>query len=177
MFPLLSYFLFALAAFVAYFFLSGFIWGAGYYPTSSNEIDSVIRLLKLDENSTFYDLGSGYGRMIITIAQRTDAHSIGVEIDPIKCWWSRRQIRRKGLDRKVEVLHSNFLNIDLDRADAIFVFLSSEGSIMEKLYAKIRKECRPGTRIVSFEHKFKNWQPEKSEGKLHLYSLVPGTKE
>ncbi len=77
----------------------------------------------------------------------------------------------------MEVLHSNFLNIDLDRADAIFVFLSSEGSIMEKLYAKIRKECRPGTRIVSFEHKFKNWQPVKSEGKLHLYSLVPGTKE
>ncbi len=84
MFPLLSYFLFALAAFAAYFFLSGFIWGAGYYPTSSNEIDSVIRLLKLDENSTFYDLGSGYGRMIIKVAQRTDAHSIGVEIESDK---------------------------------------------------------------------------------------------
>ena len=100
MFPSLSYFLFALAAFAAYFFLSGFIWGAGYYPTSSNEIDSVIRLLKLDENSTFYDLGSGYGRMIIKVAQRTDAHSIGVEINPIKCWWTTRQNQKKRTGQK-----------------------------------------------------------------------------
>jgi SAM-dependent methyltransferase len=169
--PLLSYFLFSLAAFIGYFFLSGFIWGAGYYPTSRKEIDVVARLLALHENSRFYDLGSGYGRMIFSMAEKFGTHSIGVEADPVKCWWTRRGIRRKRLEKKVEIIHSNFLNANLTDADAIFVFLTRETKIMERLFSKICNECRPGTKVVSFEHPFKKWKPMKREGRLFLYSL------
>jgi ribosomal protein L11 methylase PrmA len=169
--PLVSVVLFTLAAFIGYFFLSGFIWGAGYYPTSRSEIDKIGRFLELDKNSTFYDLGSGYGRMVIAIAQRFDCRSIGVEVDPIKCWWTRISIRRKNLQDKVEVQRANFLKVDLSTANAIFVFLSAEGSIMERLSEKVQKECRTGTKIVSYEHKFRSWLPSKQEGHLYLYAL------
>ena len=177
MLPLLSYFLFSLAAFIGYFFLSGFIWGAGYYPTSRKEIDVVARLLELHENSRFYDLGSGYGRMIFTMAEKFGAHSIGVEVDPLKCWWTEREIRRKGLEKKVEVIQSNFLNVNLADADAIFVFLTKETKIMERLYSKICNECRPGTKVVSFEHPFKKWTPFKKEDRLFLYVLEKSNLE
>jgi SAM-dependent methyltransferase len=169
--PLISYLLFGLAAFVAYFFLGGFIWGAGYYPTSKNEIDSVGRLLELREGSRFFDLGSGYGRMIITISERFGAQSTGIEIDPLKCWWSARAIKRKQLERKVQVIRSNLLNVNLVDADAIFMFLTKETNIMDKVYLKIQKECKPGTRVVSFDHQFKSWKPVKREGQLFLYIL------
>jgi predicted RNA methylase len=169
--PLVSYFLFALASFIGYFFLSGFIWGAGYYPTSKNEIERAGLLLDPRKGSTFYDLGSGYGRIVISIAQKFDVKCIGVEIDPIKCWWTKRQVIKKRLERKVQVLHANFLEVELGNADSIFIFLSAEGPIMEKLYAKVTKECRKGTKIVSFEHKFKNWTPLRQEGRLFLYQV------
>ena len=176
MLPLVSYLLFGLAAFIGYFFLSGFIWGAGYYPTSKSEIDSVARLLELHEGSRFYDLGSGYGRMILAVSERFGVQSTGVEVDPIKCWWTRRSIKRKGLENKVKIIQSNFLNVKLANADAMFVFLTEETNIMEKLHSKIQKECRPGTRVVSFEHRFKDWSPQKNEGRLFLYVLAENSR-
>ena len=167
----MSIFLFSLAAFIAYFFLGGFIWGAGYYPTSRKEIDAIARLLELHENSEFYDLGSGYGRMIFAMSEKFGANSIGVEVDPVKCWWTRREIRRKHLEEKVRLLQANFLTVDLSGADAIFVFLTRETKIMEKLFSKISEECKPGTKVVSFEHPFKKWNPVKKEGRLRLYVL------
>ena len=151
--------------------MSGFIWGAGYYPTSRKEIDAIARLLDLHENSRFYDLGSGYGRMIFTMAEKFGLHSTGVEVNPVKCWWTRREIRRKGLEKKVEIVQSNFLSVNLADADAIFVFLTRETKIMERLFFKICNECRPGTKVVSFEHPFKKWTPQKREGRLFLYEL------
>jgi Histone methylation protein DOT1 len=171
MLPLQSILLFSLAAFIGYFFLSGFIWGAGYYPTSGKEIDSVARLLCLDKDSKFYDLGSGYGRMVLGISQRFAVSTVGVEVDPIKCWWTRQVIKRKKLGSRVKIVNSNFLNIDLSEADGIFVFLSSETKIMRKLHEKLFEELKPGTKVVSYVHQFKNWNPDRVEGKLFLYSI------
>ncbi|MDA4129980.1 MAG: class I SAM-dependent methyltransferase [Thaumarchaeota archaeon] len=160
-----------MAGFIGYFFLSGFIWGAGYYPTSRKEIDAVVKLLHLSKDSRFYDLGSGYGRMIVGVGQKFGIKSIGVEADPLKYWWTRQVISRKKLGTTVSVIHSNFLNVDLKDADGVFVFLSSETKIMRKLQEKLFQEMRPGARVVSYIHRFKNWTPEEVEGKLSLYSI------
>jgi len=174
--PLQSILLFSLAGFIGYFFLSGFIWGAGYYPTSKKEIDSVAKLLQLDSSSRFYDLGSGYGRMVVGIAEKYGATCAGVEIDPIKCWWTRQVVKKKKLSSKVKILNSNFLNVDLRDADGIFVFLSSETKIMQKLQNKLFDELKPGTRVVSYVHRFKSWTPDLVEGKLTLYSVPQNLK-
>jgi precorrin-6B methylase 2 len=172
----LSVALFALAAFLAYFFLSGFIWGAGFFPTSRNEIDPVVQLLGLGKDSKFYDLGSGYGRMIINVSEKYGLSTIGVEADPVKCWWTRIAIRRKGLQDRARVINSNFLSVNLRDADGVFVFLSGETGIMDKLREKAFREMKPGGRIVSYVHKFKQWTPEKTEGNLSLY-VIPGSVE
>ena len=171
--PIQSILLFSLAAFIGYFFLSGFIWGAGYYPTSKKELDSVIRLLGLDKDSIFYDLGSGYGRMVLGVAERTGSKCVGVEIDPLKCWWTRQMISRKNLAGRVSILQANFLSVDLRNADAIFVFLSGETKIMEKVQEKLFQELKQGTKVVSYVHRFKSWKPEHTEGKLSVYSVPP----
>ncbi|MGI0091618.1 MAG: SAM-dependent methyltransferase [Nitrososphaerales archaeon] len=173
--PLPSIILFSLAGLIAYFFLSGFIWGAGYAPTSEKEIANVARLLNLKKGETFYDLGSGYGRMIIAIAERYGVNCVGVEIDPLKCWWTNLAIRRKKLQGSVKVINSNFLKVNLEEAAHVFLFLSNAAGIMERLRKKLFSEMKPGTVIVSYMHRFKNWPPEKQEGKLFVY-LIPSEK-
>jgi SAM-dependent methyltransferase len=169
--PLVSLAFFVLAGAVAYFFLGGFIWGAGYYPTSRKEIERVAQLLELREGSVFYDLGSGFGRMIIAMAERYDVHCVGVEIDPVKYWWTKLMVRLKNLAGRVTVLHKNLRNADLRNAEKIFIFLSPETDIMSKLKEKILSECKPGTRIVSYVHRFQDWPAEQSAGELSLYSV------
>jgi SAM-dependent methyltransferase len=181
--PAESVLLFCLAILVGYVFLSGFIWGAGYYPTARKEIDSIAHLFGLEERKgavavvepkfTLYDLGSGFGRVILSIAEKYRACCVGVEIDPIKCWWSRLAIERKGLRRDAKVIRSNILDVDLSSADAVFVFLSEETNIMERLRQKLFREMRPGSRVVSYIHRFPGgWAPEQTSGKLSLY-IIP----
>jgi SAM-dependent methyltransferase len=173
--PLISLAFFALAAAFAYFFLSGFIWGAGYYPTSRKEIDGVAKLLDLDGGSVFYDLGSGFGRMIIAMAERYDVKCVGVEIDPIKYYWTKLMIMVKNLSGKVSVIHENLLDFDLRNAEKIFIFLSPETKIMPKLKEKIFTECKLGTKVVSYVHRFQDWQAEQSAGELTLYRVSKQT--
>lgn len=171
MIPLASVVLFVLSGLIAYFFFSGFIWGAGYYPTSKKEINKIVELLRLEEGSELYDLGSGFGGIIISISEKYDFHCVGVEIDPLKCWWMNLRIRVKKLEDKVSVIRGNLLSTDLKDADGIFIFLSNGTKIMHRLQEKILRETKPGTRIVSYIHPFDSWKPEKVDGKLYLYSV------
>ena len=174
MIPLPSILLFLLAGAIAYYFLSGFIWGAGYAPTSRNEIAKVANLLDLKSGQTFYDLGCGYGRMIFAIAKSYNVKCVGVEVDPLKCWWIRFMARQKKLEGKVTVIHSNLLDVNLENAENVFVFLSNTTSIMKKLKEKLFREMKPGGRVVSYVHRFSDWPPDRVGGDLFLYSIPAG---
>ena len=168
--PTLSILLWVLAGLIGYYFLSGFIWGAGYAPTSKGEIDRIAELLNVG-NGKFYDLGSGFGRIVISLADRYDANCVGVEVDPLKCWWSNLMIRRKKLQGRISMIHSNFLNVNLGDADKVFIFLSGGTDIMERLRKKMWEEMKPESLVVSYVHKFSNWTPVKRNGRLFLYSI------
>lgn len=147
------------------------IWGVGYTPTAYNEIDRAGKLLDLKEGDTLYDLGCGYGRVIFRIAQKYGVHCVGVEADPIKCWWIRRMIRRKKMEGKVSLIQSNLLNVDLNGVSNVFIFLTRLTPIMKRLQKKVQREMKPGARIVSYVHRFDNWEPIVSQGELYLYSI------
>ena len=163
--------MFASAGIIAFYFFSGFIWGAGYAPTSSNEVDSIAKLLDLKEGDTFYDLGCGYGRIIFAMAEKCNVSAVGIEADPVKCSWIRFMIRRKKLQDKVKLIQSDFFKVSLGDASNIFIFLSKVGNIMERLQEKMLREMKPGAHIVSYVHTFDNWEPEKKLGGLYLYAI------
>lgn len=176
MISLISILMFLLAAAIAYYFLSGFIWGAGYAPTSGKEIDKVAKLLELKKDDTFYDLGCGYGRMIIAMAQRYNVKCVGIEIDPIKCWWIRFMIKQKKLEGRVTVVHSDFLKVNLEEVQSVFIFLSKVTNIMKVLQEKMFREMKPGARVVSYTHRFDDWTPDQKIGGLYLYSISEKAK-
>lgn len=170
---LISIFLFGLSAVLSYLFIFGFIWGAGYYPTPSKEIDNAGELLEPKKGSEIYDLGCGFGKVIFRLARKyPEAKFIGVDVDPLKYAWCRIAIHFSHLGGRVTILRKNLLDVDLSNATGIFVFLSEETSIMEHLKEKIFSETSPGTRIASYIHRFKSWKPSEEKGSVSLYIVT-----
>jgi len=151
--------------------LSGFISGAGYQPTPRGILETMIEFAVPDEKKKVYDLGSGFGRIVIEVAGRFRSTCVGVEVDPLKVWWSNRRIRIKGLQGHAKVVRKNLMDVDISDADIVFVFLW-EG-IMQRLKDKALKEMRPGSVVVSYYHRFNGWEPEKQDThrRIFLYRL------
>jgi ribosomal protein L11 methylase PrmA len=162
--------LWALAAFMAYLFLSGLIWGAGYSPTSQKQLEAAASLLQLKEGDTVYDLGSGFGRALIFFAKTHRASAVGFEIDPLRRLMTIWNAKRQGVSARVGVLRQNLLDADLGEASKVFFFLSP--LIMKRLQDKVAREMPPGALVVSVEHRLPDWRPAASVGNVYLY-VVP----
>lgn len=166
----------ALACIAAYFFLGGFIWGAGYEPTPKKDIDTAAKLLNLKQGMTVYDLGSGTGQVVIHLAKKYMVKCVGIEVDPVKAWISRALISRQpGLAKMIEIKRNDLFSVDISEADAVYVFLSGGTSIMKRLETKLSSELREGARVASYIHLFRDWTPCSSAGKVRVY-LVPKDK-
>ncbi len=166
-----AWFLFAVAAFVVYLCLSGLIWGAGWSPTPTRQLEAAAKLLQLNDGDTVYDLGSGFGRALLFFAKEHHVHAVGVEIDPLRRRVAVWSARRQGLSSEVTVLRRNLLDVDLREASKVFLFLTP--LIMKRFQDKVAKEMRPGALVVSVDHRFPEWMPVESLENVHLY--VVGT--
>jgi hypothetical protein len=133
------------------FFLWSFVKGAGYEPVPGRILDEMIEFSQPGPGKQVYDLGSGFGRIIINVAQRTGASCTGVS-----------------------VVKKNLLDADISGADMVFVFLWD--GIMQKLKDKALREMKPGSVVVSYYHQFHGWEPERKDlkAKVYLYRIPSG---
>ena len=159
--------LLVVALFLAYVFLGGFVSGAGYQPTPRSTLETMFELSEPDEKKKVFDLGSGFGRIVIEVAERFHSDSTGVEVDPMKVWWSRRAIRKRGIVDRARIVRGNLMSADISKADVVYVFLW-EG-IMQRLREKALREMKPGSVVVSYYHRFDGWQPEREDRDKRVY--------
>jgi SAM-dependent methyltransferase len=168
--PLFIILLFLLAM-AAYFLLNGWLWGAGYEPTKRAVRKQLIgileeRFLHSEEEFVFYDLGSGFGGVVIVVAERFPrASCIGIEADPLKCAIARRRARGRAT-----ITRGNLLKSDFSDADAVYMFLSP--LIMKKQEFRDRlKDLKPGCLIISYCHRIPGVEPAAIVGKdLFVYA-------
>jgi ribosomal protein L11 methylase PrmA len=155
------------------YLLWSFVKGAGYEPVPRVILEEMIQFSQPGPDKRVYDLGSGFGKILFRVAQTTGATCVGVEVDPLKVWWTRREARAKGLQAKVTVLKGNLLEADISSADIVFVFLWD--GIMQKLKERVLAQMKPGSAVVSYFHEFHGWTPEKQDrkAKVFLYRVGP----
>ena len=165
--------LLGISLFAAYELMGGFLSGAGYQPTPRGILETMLEYANPGPDKRVFDLGSGFGRIVIAVAKRFGSTVVGVEVDPLKVWWSRRRIRANGLQERARIMKGNLLGVDLSAADIVFVFLWD--GIMQKLKLKVLAEMQPGTVVVSYYHRFDGWAPEKEDAKrrVFLYRIPP----
>jgi 16S rRNA G966 N2-methylase RsmD len=157
--------------FMSVFFATGMPLGAGFQPTPRKAISRAFKLCD-PKGKVVYDLGAGFGRVLFEAASIGAPLCVGVEADPLKCWWIRREAKRKGIQGSIMAVRANLLHVDLSGADVVFVFLSP--ILMKRLKQKVLDEMKPGSVVISYDHQFKGWKPEIAdvESKLYLYRVA-----
>lgn len=134
---------------------------APWLPVFKRDLDRILKLVNIQPGDVVYDLGSGDGRVLVALANNSQAQIVGYEISFLLYVWSKIKIAVQGLSRRIEVRYADFLKRDLGQANVVFCFLTPMA--MKKLAPKFKQELRKGTRIVSYSFSLPDWTPRQVE--------------
>lgn len=159
--------LFAFSGAVAYFWLSSFLFGAGYQGAPRTSVEAMLRLAELGPDDLVFELGAGLGAVTFPAARERGARVVAVEIEPLRYWMLRLR-RAFGPDgERIEVRRQNMFGVDLRSATVISAFLWP--GAMAKLQPKFERELRTGTRVVSRCHPILAWTPIQYDRQADVY--------
>lgn len=164
--------LYTLLVLAILWFLSVFgpiVFGAPWLPMPVKSARRMLQLASVRPGETVYDLGSGDGRVLIVAAREFGARAAGVEIEPIRAWLSRVALRLFGLHRRARVIRANLFTVDLGSADVVTVYLLPDANA--RLVPKLRRELKPGARVVTLVFPLPGWEPLTRDGDICVYRI------
>lgn len=129
-----------------------------YVPTSNSVIKAMFRLSQPMPGDVVYDLGSGDGRIVIAFAKQFGIRGVGVELDPELIRKSNQNARKAHVEDKVTFVQADLFQTDLSPATIVTLYLSPTTNL--RLREKLRKELRPGARVVSNRFDMGDWKPD-----------------
>ncbi|HBD24901.1 MAG: hypothetical protein A2566_00930 [Candidatus Zambryskibacteria bacterium RIFOXYD1_FULL_40_13] len=140
---------FFLSIFFVFFMLaqtiSTLLGDVPYIPIPKITEKNVIEVLKLDNNSVFYDLGCGDGRVLLrAVEQFPQIRAVGVDIGFIPFFLAKFYIRKY---KNISIKRENIYKTDIHDATHIFLYLYPK--VVDRIFVNILKQCKPGTKIVS----------------------------
>ena len=130
---------------------------APWVPAWGRDIDRILRLADIKKGQVAYELGCGDGR-ILQAFERAGAKAIGFELAFAMYLWSKLRMFF-GKNKNAKVRFRDFWNISFADADVVYFYLMPH--IYPKLEAKLKKELRPGTKIIVYAFPFPEWKPVK----------------
>lgn len=133
-----------------------------YVPSPDSVVDAMLKLAQVTASDVVFDLGSGDGRIPIAAAQRYGAFGVGVEIDGRLNRDAADNAKKAGVADRVRFFTQDLFEADISQATVVTLFLLPR--INQDLMLKLKRELRPGSRIVS--HQFdmgEQWPAEQSQ--------------
>ena len=110
-----------------------------------------------EKSYRFIDLGCGYGTLTFHAAKKyPQCHSAGVDFSMIAFLFSKAR-RALFNYENVEIIHSDYFNIDLQDYDVVFCYLHNLAN--ERVKQKLIKDLKPGSFVLSNSFPFQNWKP------------------
>ncbi len=132
--------------------------GGPYVPTPQVVVDQMLRFGRVAANDYVMDLGSGDGVIVLTAARQLKASGMGIEIDPELVNLSNATAKKLGVEDRAAFQAQDVFKADLSRATVVTLYLLP--AMMMNLRNKIYNELRPGTRVVSHDYHFGDWQSD-----------------
>lgn len=145
-----------------------------YVPTPPEVVDGMLELARVGPGDVVYDLGSGDGRIVTTAATRFGVKGVGLELDHDLNTVAERAARKAGVETLVRFRAEDIFTANLSEATVVTLYLSPTTNL--RLREKLRRELRPGTRVVSHRFDMGDWTPEREMvvGKAHLFLWTIG---
>jgi ubiquinone/menaquinone biosynthesis C-methylase UbiE len=136
-------------------------------------VDKMLELAAVTKNDIVLDLGSGDGRIPIAAAKNFGARARGVDINPVRIEEANANLKGSGVENLVTFVQGDVFEVPI--ADATVVTLYLFPHVMLKLRDRLRKELKPGTRVVSHEFMMGDWEPKQTErvrnSRVHLWII------
>ena len=133
---------------------------AAFFRSPWMAVNILENFLSLDEDSYFYDLGCGDGRVMRAFFERyPKAHYLGVE----KNWLPYLSFfiqNGRIIGNRFDVERANLFEVDLSNATHVFSYLLPP--MMDKLERKLDRELRSGTKVVSLDFPLKSRKPKET---------------
>jgi SAM-dependent methyltransferase len=132
-------------------------WLAPFVATPPAIVDALLRLADVSAGDLVYDLGSGDGRIILAAAQTFQARSVGIEWDKSLCDGVNLEIEKLGLEDRTKVIQGDIFDQDVSSATVVTGYLLPKS--WERLAPILRRQLKPGARVVSVNHAIPGWRP------------------
>lgn len=148
-----------------------------FEPTPQQVVPEMLKLARVGPGDVVYDLGCGDGRIVIAAA-KLGARGVCVDIDPQRIRESRANAERAGVTERIRFLEQDLFETEIGDATVVTLFLWP--SVNERLKPKLRRELRPGTRVVSYVHSMGDWRPgetlnvESAHGSRQVFLWIIG---
>jgi len=132
--------------------------GAPYVPTPTAIVERMLTLAKVGPEDYLIDLGSGDGRLVITAVAKYKARGgMGIDLDPELVKLATGNAQKSGVAGQVSFVAGDLFAADVEKATVVTLYLVP--SMMSDVEAKLRKELKPGTRVVSHDYPLPTWKP------------------
>lgn len=131
-----------------------------FTPTRQAVAEAMLGLAGVGPRDVVYDLGSGDGRLVILAAQLRGARGVGIEIQPSLVAQSRTLAQEAEVADRVRFVEGDLYTADLSEATVVTLYLSF--GITREITPRLRRELRPGTRIVSQQFLLADWPPDRA---------------
>jgi len=145
-----------------------------FVPTPDRVVVAMLNLAQVTGQDVVYDLGSGDGRIPIAAAQLFGARGVGVEIDRALVQRARERSAGASVADRVVFIEGDLFEADVSGATVVTLFLLQGLNL--KLLPKLRRELKPGSRIVSLNFTMGDaWPPDISQDveglSIHLWTV------
>ncbi|MFH0955602.1 MAG: class I SAM-dependent methyltransferase, partial [Candidatus Falkowbacteria bacterium] len=131
---------------------------APWVPSCGRDLKRIFKLADLKPGRIFYDLGCGDGRVVIYAANNYKVKAVGLEISLafyLICKL-RQALNKQG---NIEFKLKNLYKENLSPADVVY-FFGMPYVLNEKFCSKLKRELRPGTKIISYSFELHGWEPK-----------------
>ena len=143
-----------------------------FVPTSQNDIEFIVKKIGINSQDTFYDLGSGNGKVVFLVEKMTGANVKGFELS----WWTilYAKLKAKLKKSKAKFDNKNFFGQSWSEANIIYCYLYPP--LMGRIEAKFKAEMKPGSMAIvrdfpfpNMAHKEKYFLPKNHE--IYVYKI------
>lgn len=128
-----------------------------YVPSSKSIVEALFNQFKFPAGATFVDVGSGDGRVVFR-AEKNGLKASGYEISTMP--YLLGLLWKLIYSSKAELYCRNFNKQNLNQYQYVYCYLFPE--IVDQVWAKIKKECPPGTTLICNTFALKSEKPVRT---------------
>lgn len=136
----------------------------GYVPITDDAIDEMLALAQLKPSDRVVELGCGDARLLVAAARRHGCRGLGVDVDPTRVAAALENVRRHGLEARVQIQERDMFQVDLSEADVVLLY------ILPTLNVRLLPQLaalKPGARVLSHDFDMPGAVPDRA---LQVYS-------